>query len=220
MTDYYKMSLEILIDLLKKEGYDHWAKWMQEDITLWETSKSTEHHLNAYGGMGSFNDVPMGTNTIEGLWTARIFGTFQTFAWSLAKGKKMKAILKEMQSSSTQISGWRCRTCGEARINTQDIERYVVSFVLPKLLQTYVFEDKLDQITDLSTLLTSPAIIDTRKAIEILISNAHIIINTDTQWQWICPTCKSEETCSYRWEILQDNTLIEEAADNLAIQKK
>ena len=67
MTDHYKTTLEILAEILKEENYDHWAKWMQEDIKLWEINKNTEHHLRAYGGMGSFNDVNVGGNENEGI---------------------------------------------------------------------------------------------------------------------------------------------------------
>ena len=49
MTNFYKATLEILSQILQEENYDHWAKWMQEDIELWETNKSVVHHLHAYG---------------------------------------------------------------------------------------------------------------------------------------------------------------------------
>lgn len=40
---------------------------MLEDLKLWETTKSAEHHLHAYGGMGSFNDIAIGGNNREGI---------------------------------------------------------------------------------------------------------------------------------------------------------
>ena len=93
MTDHYKITLEILAKILHEENYDHWAKWMQEDINLWEISKSIEHHLRAYGGMGSFNDVVIGSNNYEGIWRGHAFGQLQSFVYGLAKEKSVKSIL-------------------------------------------------------------------------------------------------------------------------------
>lgn len=43
--------------LLDAVGESRWAKWIDDDITEWRTNRNTSHHLSAYGGMGSFNDV-------------------------------------------------------------------------------------------------------------------------------------------------------------------
>lgn len=53
----YELTLEAIKLLLEAVGDEHWAKWIQEDIDKWRETRDVSHHLSAYGGMGSLNDV-------------------------------------------------------------------------------------------------------------------------------------------------------------------
>lgn len=44
-------------ELLNATGVDYWAQWIHSDIDQWRSANSTSHHLSAYGGMGTLNDV-------------------------------------------------------------------------------------------------------------------------------------------------------------------
>ncbi|WP_211321152.1 DUF6966 domain-containing protein [Arcicella aurantiaca] len=219
MTDYYKISLEVLSQILKVEGYDHWEKWMQEDIKLWETTKSVEHHLHAYGGMGSFNDVVIGYNDTEGLWKGRVFGGFQSIAYGLASGDSLAIILDRMQNNSCIISGWRCLACGNAKITTKDVEVFIASNLIPKLFVEYINKNQLPDLGAIDKILASEIIINQRNTLKVLISNAGIDLSEDTNWQWNCPKCGSADTCSYRWEVKESETKIVDAKDNLPFIK-
>ncbi|MES2519923.1 MAG: hypothetical protein V4585_17530 [Bacteroidota bacterium] len=221
MTDYYKISLEFLGQILKEEGQDFWANWMLEDIKLWETNKSVEHHLHAYGGMGSFNDIFIGNNDTEGLWKSRVFGSFQTLAYSLAKGNTFKLTLKESfsQSPNYVISGWRCRNCGDAKITSRDIEICVSSIFTPKLFVEFLQEDKLSTLLRVDEIITSEPVKQKRQAIESLARNMNINVASDSNWWWTCPKCASDETCAYRWVLVDGETRLIEADDNLEIKK-
>ena len=219
MTDYYKISLEILIQLLHGEGYENWEKWLSEDIRLWETEKSTEHHLRAYGGMGSFNDVPMGNNGTAGIWKNKLFGTVQTLAYNFAKGYISTVPLDEtFYIGSNEVSGWRCRNCGEAKIKKRNIEIYISSAFLPKFFIEYIKQDKLIEILDLKKIIHSEEIIQKRKDIEALVQNSEIELSDSAEWLWTCPTCKSNETCNYRWIVTENDTKLKEADNNLDIK--
>jgi hypothetical protein len=52
----YEHSLTAMKHLLDAVG-DHWADWIGADIERWRSNRDTSHHLRAYGGMGSFNDI-------------------------------------------------------------------------------------------------------------------------------------------------------------------
>lgn len=56
MAKYFQVltTLEYLLD---KAGEDSWRDWLRQDIDLWRSRKDVTHHLSAYGGMGSFNDI-------------------------------------------------------------------------------------------------------------------------------------------------------------------
>jgi hypothetical protein len=55
--DAYLDALKAMHELLGALGEQHWRSWIAQDIEEWESRKSASHHLSAYGGMGSFNDI-------------------------------------------------------------------------------------------------------------------------------------------------------------------
>ena len=129
---------------------------------------TTEHHLRAYGGMGSFNDVVIGKNDTMGLWKSRVFGTIQTLAYGLAKGNIKTASLEEnfYGNELTEISGWRCRNCGNAIINTRNTDIFMASFFIPKFFVKYLKEDNLSGILDIDKMVLSAEVTTKRQAIE------------------------------------------------------
>ena len=220
MTDYYKITLEILSKILQEENYDHWAKWMQEDIKLWETNKSVDHHLHAYGGMGSFNDVVIGGNNNEGIWKGQVFGHLQTLSYSLAKGDSLESILEGIlnRNNSNEISGWRCRNCGDARMADRDINLFIANYFIPKLFIKYVQEDRLREVADIYKLIDSEEVINKKDQIVSIIQQTNIFLNLDDNWLWTCPKCGSSEVCVYRWKVLADGSKLVEGDDNLEIK--
>ncbi len=53
----YEHCLIAMKRLLDAVGESHWAKWIDTDIKVWRANCDVSHHLSAYGGMGSFNDI-------------------------------------------------------------------------------------------------------------------------------------------------------------------
>ena len=125
---------------MKESGNDHWANWIQKDIYLWTTQKRVDNHLRAYGGMGSINDLYVGGSDTIGVWKDKLFDTTKNRTWSLAKGKILKPPLddKFYRYGSTEISGWRCRHCRHSRIHKSNIELYLSTGFLPKLLNANI----------------------------------------------------------------------------------
>ena len=220
MADNYKQSLELLRIILLENQFDFWANWLTEDIENWEKNKSTEHHLRAYGGMGSFNDVVIGNQDSTGLWQGRVFGMLQSLAYGLASGDALEDILAHINTTSNQISGWRCQDCGAARINAIDIERFVCASVLPQVFTNHLKDNRLAEILDTNKLISSEDVSDKKTAVERLIGQSNIEIASDNNWLWTCPKCGSSKVCSYRWEILNNETKIIEFDDNLEINKQ
>ena len=220
MTDYYKIALEVLSKILKEENYEHWAKWMQEDVKFWETDKTVEHHLHAYGGMGSFNDVVIGENDNEGIWKSQVFGLLQTLSYSLAKGDYLSSILEGIsnRNNSNQISGWRCRNCGDARITDRDINLLIAYYFIPKFFAEYVHKDKLQEVANITKLIDSEEVTVKKEQIKSLIQQANIILNPDDNWLWTCPKCGSSEVCAYRWNVLENGSKLVESDHNLDIK--
>ncbi|TJZ49309.1 hypothetical protein FAZ15_22330 [Sphingobacterium olei] len=222
MTDHYKISLEILYRLLKESGNDHWANWIQKDIHLWTTEKRVDNHLGAYGGMGSINDLSVGGSDTIGVWKNRIFDTTKNLIWSLAKGKISTPPLddKFYRCGSTEISGWRCRSCGHSRIDKSNIELYLSTEFLPKLFVDYIRQDQLIEILDLNTIVALDQIVEKRSTIEKLIQNANITLTNGNEWLWNCPECESKNICVFKWQTMDNDTKLIESKDNLKMETK
>ena len=59
-TDIYTEALFCLRLILWADHpeFKNWIDWMERDIQDWIQRREVAHHLRAYGGMGSFNDLP------------------------------------------------------------------------------------------------------------------------------------------------------------------
>jgi hypothetical protein len=184
MTDYYKTTLEVLAKILQEENYDHWARWMQKDIKLWGTKKSVEHHLQAYGGMGSFNDVIVGSNDNIGIWKSQVFGHLQTLAYCLAKGNSIESILEiiSKQPRSEEISGWRCRNCNDSRISERDINLFISRYFIPTYFIKYVQENRLEEVVSIPQLIELEEVINKKSKLKSLIQQENILLNLDNNW--------------------------------------
>ena len=59
-TDIYTEALICLRSILQTDHpeFKNWIGWLERDIEDWTQRREVSHHLRAYGGMGSFNDLP------------------------------------------------------------------------------------------------------------------------------------------------------------------
>ena len=59
-TDIYTEALICLRSILQTDHpeFKNWIDWLERDIQDWTQRREVAHHLRAYGGMGSFNDLP------------------------------------------------------------------------------------------------------------------------------------------------------------------
>ena len=59
-TDIYTEALTCLRSILLADHpeFQNWIDWLERDIQDWTQRQEVTHHLRAYGGMGSFNDLP------------------------------------------------------------------------------------------------------------------------------------------------------------------
>ena len=59
-TDIYNEALTCLRSILLADHpeFQNWIDWLERDIEDWTQRREVAHHLRAYGGMGSFNDLP------------------------------------------------------------------------------------------------------------------------------------------------------------------
>ena len=88
----YEHSLVAMARLLEAVGEAHWLEWISSDLRQWRAARDTSHHLSAYGGMGSFNDVWIcGTNGHrvsfkQEPWANILFNWMKSICHHLAQG--------------------------------------------------------------------------------------------------------------------------------------
>jgi hypothetical protein len=86
--------LREIIALLESDGDSHWANWMRISKTRLEAGdfSGITHLLNAYGGMGSFNDLI-------------ICQRFENGKFSWTDGYKEKnALLSDLRSKAWELA--------------------------------------------------------------------------------------------------------------------
>ena len=59
-ADIYTEALTCLRSILQADHpeFKNWIDWLERDIQDWAQRRDAARHLRAYGGMGSFNDLP------------------------------------------------------------------------------------------------------------------------------------------------------------------
>ncbi|MDP4147021.1 MAG: hypothetical protein Q8936_21535, partial [Bacillota bacterium] len=138
--DLYRLALEAMQKLLNETGVRFWADWIEKDIEYWDDNRSVTHHLSAYGGMGSFNDVVIcvvnnhKVNKHQEAWTNYLLMGLKSVAYYLAKSEEIEInvdMLKEkLQCNYSKIQGSRCLACGYSELSEGDVD----NFIAPKII--------------------------------------------------------------------------------------
>lgn len=92
-----------LASLLESDGEQHWCAWMIRAKAWLENSdySGIDYLLNAYGGMGSFNDFIAGQSTVAGQFAWKVgykelndeIEILRNRAWILAKDIKRNHVI-------------------------------------------------------------------------------------------------------------------------------
>ncbi|WP_321515970.1 DUF6966 domain-containing protein [Marinifilum fragile] len=220
----YPEILKVLRILLEKSDNTHWANWITQDIEEWNRSKSTKHHLSAYGGMGSINDLWVGGNDIKGSWKNEIFDHSKSLAYALAQRKGMGG--SELVGISPNrhravIQGWRCLECGYGEVSKVEIESYIANKFVPILLRQKIESGDVCKIVNISELTIEEQVVEHRRKVISAVEKSEIrLIERADKWMQPCPNCDSDNTAVYRWNFNENSDLgeITPSSDNLKLK--
>jgi hypothetical protein len=191
----YADALEAMHYLLTHVGVGHWADWIARDIREWRESRGVKHHLSAYGGMGSFNDVyPLGEPADT------VFKHLQLVCWLLAKnrGQDMDepALLSAFQQGA--LSGWQCRGCGYAQTSVGALESHLEAWHVPRLIVRSVTAGATTEfVTDLLA-GRMPVIDQDRTELLARCQRAHVAVTPGPEPRR-CPACGGGDTVAMLW---------------------
>ena len=211
MTDHYKTSLLILHKLLQDSGYTHWRNWIAQDLMFWDKTKSTKHHISAFGGMGSINDIYVASTSSEiGIWKNELFEITGSLSYYLANNKSEyeKPNLDFIKKNVNEINGWNCEDCNHSGIDETNLNYFLAKQLLTDEFINYITEDKLLDIYNLESIIKSQKIRNIKSKTQDSIINSGIELSKNNTWNWKCPNCSSKRTRVYHWKLDDEYDLI------------
>lgn len=214
MITYFHVikALEYLLD---QAGELHWCNWLRVDIELWQSENDVSHHLNAYGGMGSLNDLWITTwngrvnSESQKAWINETLSLLRHLAFQTAHYLKKKngnvfsriAVNKVLWSSrrNLQLDGWRCLNCGYLETQVDGVDRFLARAVLPGEISRAKTESDLISVVEM--VLSNPfsEIQKMREQVNAQIVESGIALTERNGWMRPCPHCGSNETEVCYW---------------------
>ena len=216
----YLEALEAMKRLLESQNQTHWRNWILHDIDEWNGSNSVSHHLSAYGGMGSFNDIGF-----ENPWIGYLFDDLKSVCYFLAHHPEHNAdassIGTSMGNLSFDLQGWRCLTCGYGTVSNYDIERFIARRITREEILKSVDTGQLGHFVE--SVIQGPLShkILTLDSVSIWAHHSGIQIRHEKGWVKVCPKCDGNDTALYRWRLIENGgPRFESSADNLPLRNR
>lgn len=186
----YLKALDLLQKLLLANNEPFWANWMQQDIEAWKSSESTQHHLDAFGGAGSFNDINLNYGENLGYWKNALLSNLASISYGFAKDRT--SLLPS--NSSNILDGSVCQKCNRIEINEGTITRFLAGKFVPIFIVEYFLTDSYLQLLDLEKLSSDSRIEAFKSQITQEIAPMNVLINQENNaWAPNCASCNATE---------------------------
>jgi hypothetical protein len=205
-------------DLLGALGEQHWRTWIAEDIREWESRKSVQHHMSAYGGVGSFNDV-----VFEDPWMDVLFEDLKSICYFFAHQPIPKLYISALERSFGQhgfeLTGWRCLKCGYGAISRRNIDYFIARRIVRKMILVAAGETGLQQFVGKVVRTRPEDTTLTPATVAEWITRSALHVRERDDWLQPCPSCDGSDTAVYRWLLLANHPRpFVPAPDNLPLR--
>lgn len=168
---------------------------MDKDILRWDNQHSAQHHLKAYGGIGTLNDLRIGGTTPEKQWRGAVFELTKKVAWAYASQHESGAkadLVKIIDEFFDLFTAVRCGSCGHYAARGIDVESNAINNVLRRVFAELVVKKDLQSILDFEQF--APAIESTKAKIIASKHDQNFKVYTEkTDWFRKCPICESTD---------------------------
>ena len=231
----YLLGLKSLAFLFSEAGVSSWWVYINEDIRLWNENHDVMHHLRAYGGMGSINDVVICTQNGHRIerhqepWANALLQFLLSWCSYSARCIQDKApslftVEKANICKSTKIHGRRCLQCGYAELTKNNNDNFIAPVIVEKRLKVISDEHEIYKIIN-KLLCANDSEIDILRQRLTYAEEKSGIHYRESEWMRICPNCGSNDIAVYRWELVGsifDNSCCEivSSTDNLPLRGK
>lgn len=205
---YYICALKALKQLFTKTSCA-WKKWIETDIEEYLSTGSVQHHLMAYGGMGSINDIwicKVNNHTINDdaePWANELMECLKCLSYGIAhmiKEDKKINIEKIFAESRTRkiLTSIQCKSCGFSEIRKRETDSYLASLLLPKMLEEAVLQNKMEELISVCLVPDIPNLSEERERIIKLAEQSGIGFSESKNSS--CKKCGSDTRIKY-WKL-------------------
>lgn len=199
--------------LLGSCGQTHWRDWVAKDLQEWDAKGSVSHHLSAYGGMGSLNDVYLTAEACSvpaetESWLAALFDDLRSICYLLAQhqekllpGLRGSLIGMQMAAPRAEVSGWLCGSCGHSEITPLEMELYLARHeVRPAILDALRQHRVSTLVEEVLSGERARGVENRREKLREELQASGISIKEREGWMRPCPQCKGDDTTVSYWE--------------------
>lgn len=217
MNDYLKI-LKLEKNILENSDNTHWAKWIAKDIYEWENNQSTKHHREAFGGMGSINDIAIGENNKTGAWKENLFQLLKSMSWTFATKRK----IEYPRVNPQQFEGMICRKCEYSEVSEYSFNSILAKRNLPSLIKKWLPTENFETLLKIEEITKEIAIENESKKLNAALTNSSIVQKPFYTVYPKCPKCNAENSCVYRWELFNNGNEfnISRSSNNLKLEKE
>lgn len=210
----YPEALRALHAVLAHCGEAHWANWVEKDLHAWGRSRSFAHHLAAYGGMGSLNDVVLTRERCRAqsvetqVWVDALFEELKSVSHLLAEFQRRRLTFFEtarlkanLPPVNRKLQGWKCGICGHAEISPIEVEKYVARAELRTAVMDALARGLLALVSEVLSGKLPAGVEPKREWIFRSIENVGVALQPRSEWMRPCPRCGSEDTAIAYWSV-------------------
>jgi hypothetical protein len=212
--------------LLVRCDETHWLSWIDEDIQAWRSDRSTAHHLSAYGGMGSFNDLTLcrqnshNVSTEQQPWVSALQQDLLAVCYHLAKHGGRLGLIEDLEASMGAarhpLQGIRCLRCGYSEVTPTDIDYYLAHRSTRQGILAALRNGLLLSFVESVLALNIEGLQRSRSDVRELVERSDITFREREGWLDNCPRCGASDTAVYRWRIAGSS--FEPSEDNLPLK--
>ncbi|KFC22834.1 hypothetical protein IO90_04520 [Chryseobacterium sp. FH1] len=204
--------------ILEESDNSHWAKWIEKDIEDWKINQSTKHHRGAFGGMGSINDIAIGENNKNGAWKENLFQLLKSMSWTFV----IKNKIEFPNVNIHQFEGKICRKCEYSEISEYSFNDILAKRNLPSLIKRLLPTENFESLLKIEDITKETIIENESDKLRIALANSLIIQKQFYTVYPRCPKCDGENSCVYRWELLDNGSefSITRSSNNIKLEKE
>jgi hypothetical protein len=206
----FEHARSVLLTVLADVGEEFWREKL--------ASVSSDSFRRLLGGMGSFSDLVICVENKHRVADDKeplaneLISCLRTVCYVTAQRGPiaMPDAVAACGTAKATLHGWRCLACGHSRVSNQDIRAFVAFIAVRDALKK--------DIEEVLHVWRSREDNDTIQRVVNLVTRSGIALSNDDAWMRPCASCKSEDTCVYRWQLREDSFL--PTPDNLPLKPK